>query len=159
MDGFPLFFSWQLFVLFMLCVRFRDQILVMIHLWRKGIENPMLYLLNTNGLYATPYYTQWTKKCQLLQSDLVWTLATELFRGLSDLHLRNQKVTFKKLVYTVSFIVTFLHPYRERQKRILGFSSPPTATLTCSPPNDEEVLLPFWWVMLLFLEGFLLQAT
>ena len=35
---------------------------------------------------------------QVLQSDLVWTHKWP-FQGLSDLHLGNQKVTLKKLVY------------------------------------------------------------
>lgn len=65
-------FFWQLFVLFMLGVRGNVEYLEMAvawfvsgsdpsndpgcdpwHPWRKGIENPMLYFLNTSALYAT----------------------------------------------------------------------------------------------------------
>ena len=37
--------------------------------------------------------------CQVLPSDLFERILSDLFRGVSDLHLGDQKVTLKKLVY------------------------------------------------------------
>ena len=55
------------------------------HPWRKGIENPMLYFLNTNGLYATDT-TQWTINASFFNVTSFGPV-TDLFRGLSDLHV------------------------------------------------------------------------
>ena len=37
--------------------------------------------------------------CQVLPSDLFERILSDLFRGVSDLHLGDQKVTWKNLVY------------------------------------------------------------
>ena len=47
---------------------------------------------------------------QVLQSDLVWTHKWP-FQGLSDLHLGNQRVTLKKLVYYYMHIIYHIYIY------------------------------------------------
>lgn len=94
---------------------FRDQILVMIQVVIPGI-------LGARGLRNASFFNVTS-----------FGPVTDLFRGLSDLHFSGYHS-----------IVTLLHTNRKRQNRILGCSSPRTAKLTCSPPNDEEVLLPIF---------------
>ena len=73
------------------------------------------------------------KMHQLLQSDLVWTHKWP-FQGLSDLHLGNQKVTLKKLVYKKE---------RERESEwVSGWVSEWVCCHACQPATAPALSLP-----------------